>query len=93
MATTQPAPTQTRHPWRATLRTAAAVAIALAPVLPELVDKLGLPAYGWSGVVVGIAATATRIMAIPTINNLLRTVLPFLATDPKVELPTFPTRG
>lgn len=88
MATTQPVPTQSKHPWRATLRTSAAVAIALAPVLPELVDKLGLSAYGWSGVVVGIAAAATRVMAIPTINNLLRTVLPFLATDPKAEAPT-----
>lgn len=85
---TQPAPTQSRHPWRATLRTAAAVAIALVPVVPQLVDELGLSAYGWSATAVGIAAAVTRIMAIPGVNNLLRTVLPFLATDPKA--PTYP---
>lgn len=85
MATTQPTPTQSRHPWRATLRTAAAVVIALVPVVPQLVDHLGLSAYGWAATAVAIAATVTRIMAIPAVNDLLRKVLPFLAADPKAE--------
>lgn len=92
MATTQPAPTQSRHPWRATARTIFQAGVAIASLAPTVaaVDGLGhlstLPAVGQVLLVCGIV---TRVMAIPGVNDLLRKVAPFLATDPKA--PTYPT--
>jgi hypothetical protein len=88
---TQPAPTQTRHPWRATLRTVVQVGIGLASLAPTIAAVGGLenltatPAVAQ---VLAVCAVVTRIMAIPGVNDLLRKVAPFLATDPKA--PTFP---
>lgn len=77
-------PTQTRRPWRATLRTALAVGIPAILLLPTviqiLVDELGpnLPDRyrGWllgAGVVVtAIAAAITRVMALPAVELFLR---------------------
>jgi hypothetical protein len=85
---TQPAPTQSRHPWRATLRTIFQAGIALASLAPTVAavgdfDKLGAaPAVGQ---VLAVAALITRIMAVPGVNEFLRRFLPFLATDPKAE--------
>lgn len=76
-------PTQTRHPWRATLRTVAAVLIALLPVLPQIVDKLGLSGYGWAAAVVAVAATVTRVLAIPAVNEVLSRWLPPLSATPR----------
>lgn len=85
MATTQPAPTQSRHPWRATLRTIFAAGIGLASLAPTIMAVGGLehlsatPAVGQ---VLAVCATVTRILAIPGVNDLLRRVAPFLAADP-----------
>lgn len=88
MTTTQPAPTQSRHPWRATLRTIFAAAIALASLAPTIAAVGGLDKlderYG-VGQVLAVCAAVTRILAIPGVNELLRKYLPFLAADPKAE--------
>lgn len=85
----QPMPpaTQTRHPWRATLRTVVQVGvpafIALVFVLPEvlrvILDGMGatLPdsvrawLAGAAAVVTAAGATLTRIMAIPGVDRWL----------------------
>lgn len=85
---TQPAPTQVRHPFRATLRTIFATGLAIASLAPTVAAVGGLekltavPAVSQVLLVCGIV---TRVMAIPGVNDLLRKVLPFLATDPKAE--------
>jgi hypothetical protein len=77
-------PTQTRRPWRATLRTALAVGIPAILLLPTviqiIVDELGpsLPDRytGWllaAGIIItGIASAITRILALPGVELLLR---------------------
>lgn len=77
-------PTQTRRPWRATIRTALAVGIPAILLLPTIiqtiVDELGpnLPPRftAWllaAGVIItAVATTITRILAIPQVELLLR---------------------
>ena len=79
-------PTQVAHPWRASLRTAVAVLLGLALVLPIVWAIIGeeLEKVGWAipepiGTVVGIiiaaitaaAAIVTRVMAIPAVSDWL----------------------
>ena len=79
-------PTQVAHPWRAALRTAVAVLLGLALVLPIVWAIIGeeLEKVGWAipepiGTVVGIiiaaitaaAAIVTRVMAIPAVSDWL----------------------
>lgn len=77
------APTQTRHPWRATARTVLAAALALLPVLPEIADAAGLYAYPLAASVLAIAATVTRVLALPKVDGWLRKYLPWLAAQPR----------
>lgn len=77
-------PTQTRRPWRATIRTALAVGIPALILLPTviqvIVDELGpnLPPRftGWllaaGAIVTAIATIITRILAMPQVELLLR---------------------
>ena len=79
-------PTQVAHPWRAALRTAVAVLLGLALVLPIVWAIIGeeLEKVGWAipepvGTVVGViiaavtaaAAIVTRVMAIPAVSDWL----------------------
>ena len=79
-------PTQVAHPWRAALRTAVAVLLSLALVLPIVWAIIGeeLEKVGWAipepvGTVVGViiaaitaaAAIVTRVMAIPAVSDWL----------------------
>ena len=79
-------PTQVAHPWRASLRTAVAVLLGLALVLPIVWAIIGeeLGKVGWAipepvGTVVGViiaaitaaAAIVTRVMAIPAVSDWL----------------------
>ena len=79
-------PTQVAHPWRASLRTAVAVLLGLALVLPIVWAIIGeeLAKVGWVipepvGTVVGsiiaavtaAAAIVTRVMAIPAVSDWL----------------------
>lgn len=81
--TTPDAPSQVRHPWRATLRTAAAGTLTaltlLTLVIPVFVDGMGeyVPhevreaLLGAAAFSVVLLATITRIMAIPAVNRAL----------------------
>lgn len=78
-------PTQVRRPWRATARTIFAALVALAALLPVLVQEAGLDpdAIPWLGTVLLAAGAVTRIMAHPLVERFLRTFLPWLAAAPK----------
>lgn len=78
-------PTQVRHPWRATARTAFASLVALASVLPVLVKETGLDAdqWPWLASVLAVCAFVTRVMADPRVEVFLRKFLPFLSATPK----------
>jgi hypothetical protein len=71
MATPVVAPTQVRHPWRATARTAFALLVALLPVVPEVVGGLHLDATTFGAQTIAVATAATRVMALPVVNDVL----------------------
>jgi hypothetical protein len=74
--------TQSRHPWRATLRTAVAVGVGLLPLLPEILGGLHLDSYAIGGQVLVIAAGITRLLANPAVETLLHQYAPWLAAQP-----------
>lgn len=70
-----PTPTQVAHPWRATARTVIQFLIGLASVLPLIAagiynDPEQAPVI--VGQVLAVAATFTRVMAIPKVEEFLR---------------------
>lgn len=71
MTNPTPSTTQTRHPWRATLRTVAAAALAALPLLPVVVEYAGIGAVPWVAGAVGFAGAVTRVLAIPAVNSWL----------------------
>jgi hypothetical protein len=76
-------PTQVRRPWRATVRTGFAVVVALAAMMPLLVEASGLDeTAGPVGGVLAIAGAVTRILALPAVEVFLGRFLPWLAADP-----------
>lgn len=80
-----PAPTQTRYPWRATLRTVAAATLALITVLPFVFDALGVSSLPWAAAFLGVIGTVTRVLAIPAVNDWLHKWAPILLPEPKPE--------
>lgn len=82
------APTQTVHPWRATLRTVVAGLLAAATLAPLIILAIG-PVEGAlyariSGAVIAVAGAITRIFAIPAVNDLLSRI--GVGTSPRAEL-------
>lgn len=78
--------TQSRHPWRATVRTVAAFLLALAVVWPTLVELAGLnETWQWVSASVAVAGAITRVMADPRVIVFLERFLPFLAPEPKAS--------
>lgn len=76
-------PTQVRRPWRATVRTGIAVVVALAAMLPALVDAAGIDeAWPPAAAALAIAAAITRVMALPAVEAFLARFVPWLAADP-----------
>ena len=81
------APTQTRYPWRAAVRTALAYIAGAGIVVPLLwaaaQETLGvylsptvIAALAWTvGLILAASAFVTRIMAIPAVNDWLTRVL------------------
>ena len=80
------APSQVRHPGRAVARTVFQVAVGLAAATPELVALSGVP-QTVSAVSVGlaVAATVTRVMAIPAVDAALQQWMPWLSAEPVVK--------
>jgi hypothetical protein len=83
-ATTSPAtPTQTTHPWRATVRTVFAAIVALATLLPYAVAELNVPVEGVVAQALTIAAGVTRVIALPRVNDFITEYVPWLAPTPR----------
>jgi hypothetical protein len=80
---TQPVtPTQTRHPWRATLRTILAAGLALASLLPEVAATTHVDTVPAVVQVLAVAGIVTRILAMPGVDGFLRRFAPWLAASP-----------
>lgn len=97
-------PTQVRFPWRAALRTFLQFFVALVLILPtalaiftEVMDRyippdvMALIAYIVGGIV-AMATVATRLMAIPQVNEWLTTALN-IGAAPKPEPEYVPERA
>lgn len=80
---TQPIPTQTRHPWRATVRTVVAGALGLCSLLPYVVAEAHVPTEGAVGQALLVTGAITRVMAIPAVNDWITQYLPWLAATPR----------
>lgn len=76
-------PTQTAHPWRATVRTVVAAIVGALFLLPIVVSQLGVDGVPWVAAVVAIAGTVTRVLAIPAVNAFITEYLPWLAPTPR----------
>lgn len=74
--------TQTRYPWRATLRTIFAAALALASLAPVIAATAHVEAVPAVAQVLGVSAGVTRVLAIPGVDAWLRRYAPFLAATP-----------
>lgn len=64
-------PTQTQYPRRAVVRTVLAAAVALLPVLPAIVAELGIGGVGWVASGLVVIGAATRVLAIPAVDEWL----------------------
>lgn len=74
--------TQTRHPWRATIRTAFAFLVGLAAAWALIIQAAGIdPGIESAATSLTVAAGITRVMALPAVDDLIRRFLPFLAPD------------
>jgi hypothetical protein len=76
--------TQTRNPWRATVRSIFAFLIGLAAAWALIIEAAGVdPGLEWASTSLAIAAGVTRVMALPAVDTLLRStpLLSWLAPD------------
>ena len=80
---TQPTPTQTQHPWRATVRTAVAGVVALLTVVPFIVVSGHFETVPGVAQLLVVSAAVTRVLAIPAVNAWLTEYLPWLAAAPR----------
>lgn len=74
-------PTQTRHPWRATVRTV----LAALPLAPVIVAELGVGSVPWVVTGLGVIGAVTRVLAIPAVDQWLTDHLGgLLAAGPRI---------
>lgn len=81
------APTQTRRPWRTTVRTTFQVVMALASLLPVIAVAGDISTEHGVAQVLLVCAAVTRIMALPAVDDFLRRFVPWLAAEPPRPLP------
>ena len=84
--------TQTRHPWRATLRTLVAAAVGVLPLLPEILGGLHIGTAGTAGQFLVVTAGITRLLARPDVERWLHEYAPWLAAQP-APVPVQPPVG
>ncbi|MEV6798553.1 hypothetical protein AB0M91_09415 [Micromonospora rifamycinica] len=77
-----PAPTQTRHPWRATIRTVVAGTVGALSLLPEVALTAGVDTVPAVAQAVVVAGAVTRVLALPAVDAWMRQYVPWLATAP-----------
>jgi hypothetical protein len=78
--------TQTKHPWRATLRTVIQAGIAAAAAAPLVYTAItqASPATstGAVAVFIAVAGAVTRVASLPAVDQFIRQFMPWLAPDP-----------
>jgi hypothetical protein len=75
-------PTQTRHPWRATVRTIFAAGVALLTLLPVIAATAGVDTVPAIAQVLVVAGAVTRVLALPGVERFLELYIPWLAASP-----------
>lgn len=79
------AATQTRYPWRATIRSVLQFGLPLAGIAPEIYQAATLhdpaTATGWTVTALAIAGGITRVMNLPGVNAALTKI--GLGAEPK----------
>lgn len=78
-------PTQTRHPWRATVRTIVAAVVGLALLGPLVAAELGVQSVPWVAGVLAVIGAVTRVLAIPGVEAWMRQYVPWLSAEPSKE--------
>ena len=84
-------PTQTRRPWRTTLRTLFQALVGFAAIAPSIAaaveEATGYDLQGVPFVVVGLASCAavTRVMALPGVEDFLARFVTFLAAEKPIK--------
>jgi len=74
--------TQTRHPWRATVRTIAAALVALLVIAPQIILEAGLHETAYGAQALAVIGAVTRVLALPSVDGWLRRWAPWLAAEP-----------
>lgn len=74
--------TQSRHPWRATIRTIFAAAVALLSLLPVIAATAGIDAVPAVAQVLVVAGAVTRVLALPGVERFMELYIPWLAASP-----------
>ena len=87
------APTQVKHPWRATARTGIAMLVGIASLLSEVLTELNINGTILGGQALTVALGVTRVLALPGVETFLHRYAPWLAAQPKpAEPPTLTQR-
>jgi hypothetical protein len=76
-------PTQLQHPRRAALRTAFAVLVAGASLLPEVLTSAHLAGGLVGAQVLAVTTGVTRVLALPSVEAFLARFAPWLTAAPK----------
>ncbi len=76
-------PTQTAHPWRATIRTIAAATVGLLSLLPYALADVNVPTEGLVAQALAFMAAVTRVLALPQVNAWVTEWAPWLAPTPR----------
>ena len=74
--------TQSRHPWRATVRTIFAAGVALLTLLPLIAATAGIDTVPAIAQVLLVAGAVTRVLALPGVERFLELYIPWLAASP-----------
>ena len=61
-------PTQTQHPWRATVRTMAAALVAALVIAPQIITEAGLDETVYGAQALAVIGVVTRILAVPGVE-------------------------
>lgn len=78
-------PSQVVHPWRATIRTTVATVVALVAVIAPHASAIDWSDTSTYGLAVAVTALATRVLADPRVEAVLRRRAPWIAADPHPE--------
>jgi len=74
--------TQSRHPWRATIRTVFAAGVALLTLLPVIAATAGVDTVPAIAQVLVVAGAVTRVLALPDVERFMELYIPWLAASP-----------